>query len=113
MGMTNEQAKAILRKTMKDRKMDSDLRGAIETTMVMLEATDDIRYDYERQSKMMRSMIQHYKTGKKPVKRGEFWVCPTCEHRIRETHDYCHWCGQRLGENGVYYKPVIYGGEYR
>lgn len=75
------------------RVMDAEGVKSIEEAM-------DIINDYQEIAAKSGETVEHFQMESRPVRKGDFWCCPACGKPINPHHDYCHWCGKKMGWSG-------------
>ncbi len=64
-----------------------------------LEEIQDILCDYDRQAEQIEVMIRKYEHADNLVRVNadpEYYLCPSCNHRVHPKHTHCHWCGKKV-----------------
>lgn len=77
---------------------DGDDSPEIMRNKEALETALDILDDYEKQGKLLQSMMERFEKVRRPRKdyRLGIFLCPRCNGRVNFHQGFCQKCGQRL-----------------
>lgn len=85
----------------KSMARDKDSDEIWQQDVQALQEAMDIISDYEKAVADSSRMTQHYEMMVKPARRSGVWCCPNCGKRVTYKHSFCHWCGKRVGWDGI------------